>query len=1486
MKGEGVRDRDVAIVGMACVFPGAPDLAAFWRNIEAGVDATTEVPPARWDPAVFYDPSSSAPDRFYCKRGGFIDAYARFDALAFGVMPVAAHGAEPDQLMMLEVAHAALLDAGYLPSGVTKGRPAGSVAPGPAPRTLPRERAGIVIGRGNYIGAGMTRLEQHVRTAEQLVSSLRTLLPQLDEAALAGVKREFQKKLGAYGPDTAIGLVPNLTASRIANRLDLMGPAYTVDGACASSLLAVEEACEKLVTHRADLMLAGGVHLSHDVAFWSVFCQLGALSRQQRIRPFHRDADGILIGEGLGLVVCKRLADALDDDDRIYAVIRGLGVASDGRESSLMTPRVDGQLLALSRAYAAAGLAPETVGLVEGHGTGTPAGDTAELTTLARFYGPADPRKPRSVLGSVKSNIGHAMPAAGIAGLIKATLAVYTGVAPPSLHCDEPHPLLAETRFEVPSVARPWTETTVLRRAGVSAFGFGGINAHVVLQAFDEAPVVRGSVRRAVGPGRGALPEDAGGERILLLAERDTAELARALERGDRELRDGPARLALVDPTPERRARALELVRRGVAVHGRGGVDFSPSGYALAGGQVAFLFPGVEAAFAPQVEDIAAAFERPAPQCAAPRNLEEQGFGVIAVARFLFDVLHELGVRPDALAGHSIGEWAALIAAGMLDADAADDFIATLSPGTLVVPGVVFAAAGCGAEEASRAMAGLPDIGLSHDNCPHQVILCGAEPSIDIAMERLRGARVLSQKLPFRSGFHSPLFEPYLGPHRTHLARVALGPPSTPLWSATTCAPYPAARADIHKLVIDHLVQPVRFRELTLALHASGVRIFVQLGPASLTGFVDDTLRELPHVALSANVAQRSGLSQLRRVAAALFVQGVPVDLLRLGLARPAVSRTALTLSLGVPLVQLDTPLALSAPALVEAPGTQAPRAPGALSRRLASAFDGATQSLARARDDVAAAFERKRVSPGVVASAPDVRPTPSPPPPKAAPLPSVPAQPGREVTSSWSLSVERAPHLLDHCFFRQPDGWPTLVDRYPVVPMTATITRMIDAARALAPGRVVVGLENMRAFRWIAVEPPLEVAVHARHDGADRVTVSVAGYAEATLRLAERYPPAAAPTFAPLPPRPTLVSAERLYSEHWMFHGPGYQGIRAMNLCGDATLGGAHLGGISGTLEVLPAEGALLDNAGQLFGYWVMEHTDRDRLAMPVKVDRIEFFADEPPVGTRLRCEVRVTHLASREVRADLELSDGERVYARISGWEDWRFESDDRLWPILREPDRHLFSEVCEGGAFVRLRGAGRTSASRDYLARRFLVAAERVDFDNAGPRGQRPFVLGRIAAKDAARAHLWRTSPTRSIFPVEVRVHNDASGRPVFDGDVCAGLHVSISHKDDVAVACVGEGPVGIDVERIEPRSDAMEALVFSDAERALVVDRPRDEWLTRLWCAKEAVAKARGVGLGGRPRDFEVDAIEGERMRCAGHWVETRREGEEVVAWVRL
>lgn len=506
----GERQVPVAIVGMAVLLPGAKDLDAYWRNLVDGVDAVREVPEGRWDP-VYYRPGDpgGAADRIYCRRGGFVDGLAEVDAARFGIMPSSVAGTEPDQLIALSVAARAIADAG-------------------GEERLPeRGRVGVVLGRGGYLNPGLVRLDQRVRTAHQLTHTLGELLPHLAQDQLDRVRAAFTETLGPEHPESAIGLVPNLAASRIANRLDLRGPAYTVDAACASSLIAVDQAVGELASGRCDLMLAGGVHHCHDITLWSVFAQLRALSPSQRSRPFHAAADGILIGEGTGVVALKRLADAERDGDRVYAVIRGTGVAGDGRAAGLMNPDPGGQTRAVRHAWRAAGLDPRdpgSLGLLEAHGTGTPAGDAAELATLAEVFGPGVEGAAAPVIGSVKSMIGHCMPAAGVAGLVKAALAVHHATLLPTLHCEDPHPALARTRFRPAAVARPWEGP--LRRAAVNAFGFGGINAHVVLE---QAP---GAVP---APRRAAVREP---ERVLRLSA-DTAEgLARLLDADDATVRE------------------------------------------------------------------------------------------------------------------------------------------------------------------------------------------------------------------------------------------------------------------------------------------------------------------------------------------------------------------------------------------------------------------------------------------------------------------------------------------------------------------------------------------------------------------------------------------------------------------------------------------------------------------------------------------------------------------------------------------------------------------------------------------------------------------------------------------------------------------------------------------------------------------------------------------------------------------------------------
>ncbi|SES17032.1 Acyl transferase domain-containing protein [Lentzea xinjiangensis] len=771
-------------MGIGAVFPGAPDAPAFWRNIAAGVDAIAEIPSGRWDPATYYDRNSTTGDRFYCRRGGFVDDLAEFDPTRFGIMPSTVDGAEPDQLLALATAAEAIADAG-------------------GEAVLPaRDRVGVVVGRGGYLTPGCARLDQRVRLADEVVSVVRDLFPSLAGGDLDAVRSAIRDKLGPEQPESSIGLVPNLAASRIANRFDLRGTAYTVDAACASGLVAVEHAVRELREGRADAMLAGAVHVCHHPTLWSVFTQLRALSPSERIRPFDASADGTLLSEGVGMVLLKRLEDV--GDERVYAVIRGVGTASDGRATSMMTPNPEGQLLAVRRAWANAGLDPreDGPGLIEAHGTATPAGDAAELRTMiAAFGGEGD----EIGIGTVKSMIGHAMPAAGMAGLIKAALALHHNVLPPTLHVERPHSSLRGTRFTPVAEARAWSGP---HRAVVNAFGFGGINAHAVLDGHTIAKPRK---------------------QVMTFAADTAEDLARALEQRRTSSADRAFRLAIGNPDERKLELAARVLARGKAWPGRHDIWFSPQPLLTGTDQVAFLFPGFEREFGGEVVGHAV-------------KLLQDG-------RREARELMALGITPGALAGHSMGEWTAMVVGGIYPT--IDEFVAALGPGAVAVVDIAYAALGCSAGTAERHL--VDGVTVSHDNCPHQSVICGPADRLDQVLATLKANGVMAQLMPFRTGFHTPALTPYLGRAKEMLDRLPVRAPDVPVWSANSLAPM---RVDeVRELVLRHLVEPVRFRPLLERLHRDGFRAFVQIGQGSLTGFVGDTLSDRPHLAVNADIA-------------------------------------------------------------------------------------------------------------------------------------------------------------------------------------------------------------------------------------------------------------------------------------------------------------------------------------------------------------------------------------------------------------------------------------------------------------------------------------------------------------------------------------------------------------------------------------------------------------------------------------------------------
>ncbi|RAS66836.1 acyl transferase domain-containing protein [Lentzea atacamensis] len=774
----------IAIVGIGAVFPGAPDATTFWRNIVTGVDAIGQIPAGRWDPATYYDQDSTTGDRFYCRKGGFVDDLAEFDPTRFGIMPSTVDGAEPDQLLALGTAAEAIADAG-------------------GESALPdRNRVGVVVGRGGYLTPGCARLDQRVRLADEVVSVVRDLFPNLAGADLDTVRRTIRDRLGPEQPESSIGLVPNLAASRIANRFDLKGTAYTVDAACASGLVAVEHAVRELQEGRADAMLAGAVHVCHHPTLWSVFTQLRALSPSERIRPFDATADGTLLSEGVGMVVLKRLEDV--GDERVYAVIRGIGTASDGRATSMMTPNPEGQLLAVQRAWASAGLDPrrDGLGLIEAHGTATPAGDAAELQTMINAFGD---QGDEIGIGTVKSMIGHAMPAAGMAGLIKAALALHHNTLPPTLHVEKPHSALRGTRFTPVREAREWSGP---HRAVVNAFGFGGINAHAVLDGH--------TIAKPRKP-------------VMTFAADTAEELARALAERRCSNADRAFRLAIGNPDERKLKLAERVVAQGKAWPGRHDIWFAHQPLLTSTDQVAFLFPGFEREFSGEVVDHAV--------------------GLLQDGRREARELMALGITPGALAGHSMGEWTAMVVGGIYPT--IDEFVSALGPGAVAVVDIAYAALGCSADIAQEHL--IDGVTISHDNCPRQSVICGPIDQLEVVLEQLKANGVMAQLMPFRTGFHTPALAPYLGRAKEMLDQLPVRASEIPVWSANSLEPMGAD--EVRELVLRHLVEPVKFRPLLERLHQAGFRAFVQIGQGSLPGFVADTLSDRPHLAVNADIA-------------------------------------------------------------------------------------------------------------------------------------------------------------------------------------------------------------------------------------------------------------------------------------------------------------------------------------------------------------------------------------------------------------------------------------------------------------------------------------------------------------------------------------------------------------------------------------------------------------------------------------------------------
>ena len=891
----------IAIVGMSCLFPGASGLQEYWANVRDGVDAITDIPSSHWSVGDYFDADPKAPDMTYGRRGGFLDA-VDFDPMGFGISPRDLEATDSTQLLGMHVARQALWDAGYGANG----------------RDFDRERTSVILGVSGTLplviplGARLGHPIWRQALAEAGVD------PETSEDVIARIADGYVP----WQENSFPGLLANVVAGRIANRLDLHGTNCIVDAACASSLSAVHLASLELEAGRADMVLSGGLDTFNDIFMYVCFSKTPALSESGNAQPFSQNADGTILGEGVGVVALKRLADAERDGDRVYAVIKGLGSSSDGKGQAVYAPSPEGQARALREAYRNAGVTPDTIGLVEAHGTGTIVGDATEVRGLASVYEDSGREGSWCALGSVKSMIGHTKAAAGAAGLIKAVMALHHKILPPTIKVETPNEAVTpgETPFYVNTEKRPWLpENSHPRRAGVSAFGFGGSNFHCVVEEYESrANAVdwdgRDQIFAFSAESREALVSrlkdfDAGSEwaeirgraaetreefdashevRLLMVAERGGTPPADLITLALARLKESQSAWSLPQGVffgsgsstgrwaacfPGQGAQYVGMLRE-IVCRFPAAADTLAAAGEVTPGLVDKLYPH------PAFEDDARAeqeAELRATQTAQP--------ALGAVSLGALRVLEQFGLAPDATIGHSYGELVALCAAGRISPAELNEL--SRLRGELMTPderdhGAMLAvAAECDRVQALVLEHDL-DLVIANHNAPRQVVLSGVTEEIDRAKAILSHEGLRNKKLPVSAAFHSALVAEAAAPFADELKGVKLTKSAVPVYANTTGTRYPTTVAGARRVLSKQLISPVHFVQCVERMFDDGIRTFVEVGPGRrLSGLIGEILagEEITVVAVDASSGQRRGLVDLAHMLAQFAAAGHAVAL-------------------------------------------------------------------------------------------------------------------------------------------------------------------------------------------------------------------------------------------------------------------------------------------------------------------------------------------------------------------------------------------------------------------------------------------------------------------------------------------------------------------------------------------------------------------------------------------------------------------------------
>ena len=787
----------IAIVGMGCRFPRAENIEAFWDLLSQGIDGITEIPPERWNINSYYDPTSATVGKMNTKWGGFLSRLDEFDAVFFGISRREARRIDPQQRLLLEVTWEALENAGI------------------APEQIAGSKTGVYVG-----------ISSHDYSAEQL--------------------RDITE-IDAY---LGIGNAHSISANRLSYTFDLKGPSVACDTACSSSLFSLHLACQSLRSQESDMAIVGGVNAILEPQLTINFSNAGMMSPTGRCRTFDAQADGYVRSEGCGVVIIKRLSDAIRDGNTILGLVRGSAVNQDGKSNGITAPNGPSQQAVMRQALQKAGVKPQQISYDEAHGTGTPLGDPIEMRSIQTVLG--ENRHGKCFVGSVKTNIGHLESAAGIASLIKVVLSLQHKQIPANLHFQNLNPHIQEdTGFDIPQACLPWETNSQPRLAGINSFGFGGSNVHVILEEAPQVSLDNNNQNRS--------------HHILTLSAKNQTALSQLAAKFSQHISNNPEqkladicfsansgrthmshRLAVIASDRQELITSLNNYNNHQTAKNlhQGEIENKP--------KICFLFTGQGSQYQQMGEKLYQQhpeFKATVDKCAAilEPQLNEQPLlsvlfgenqhllqqtsytqlGIFVIEYALYQLWQSWGVKPDVVMGHSLGEYVAATVAGVMSLESALLLVATRGKLMQALPSNgAMAAVFAPVEKISPYLNN--QVEIAGFNGPQNTVISGDANAVEQVCQQLETAGIYVHRLSVASGFHSRLMEPMLEEFAAVARTISFQKPQIKLVSNLTGKPI--ERAMDADYWCEQIRRPVHFAQGIECLDKEGYSCFVEIG--------------------------------------------------------------------------------------------------------------------------------------------------------------------------------------------------------------------------------------------------------------------------------------------------------------------------------------------------------------------------------------------------------------------------------------------------------------------------------------------------------------------------------------------------------------------------------------------------------------------------------------------------------------------------------